>query len=129
MDHLLKKRVGINADDAEDSEVEPLVPMSGGKIAVHPQLIGMDPVVPVNGAGTLVICCSHLWLGDLNNDLLDWSSTPTSEMSEVLPVVVPFFVVGAVDGNDVAVDASSVAAAEAATGVAFFLFFFVLVVA
>ena len=71
MDHLLKKRVGINADDAEDSEVEPLVPMSGGKIAVHPQLIGTDPVVPVDGAGTLVICCNHLRLGDLNNDLLD----------------------------------------------------------
>ena len=55
MDHLLKKKVGIDADDAEDSEVEPLVPMSGGKIAVHPQLIRTDPVVPVDGAGTLVI--------------------------------------------------------------------------
>jgi hypothetical protein len=39
-----------------------------------------------------------------------------------LPVVLPFFMVGAVDGVGVAVDASSVAAAGAATGVAFFLF-------
>ena len=71
MDHLLEKKVGIDADDAEDSEVEPLVPMSGGEIAVHPQFVGADPVVPVDGAGTLVICCNHLRLGDLNNDLLD----------------------------------------------------------
>jgi len=46
-----------------------------------------------------------------------------------LPVVLPFFVVGAVDVVGVAVDASLVVAAGAATGVAFFLFFFVLVAA
>ena len=46
-----------------------------------------------------------------------------------LLVILPFFVVGAVDGVDVAVDASSVAAAGAATGVSFFLFFFVLAAA
>ena len=46
-----------------------------------------------------------------------------------LPVVLPFFVVGAVDGVDVAVDASLVAAAGAATRVSFFLFFFVLAAA
>jgi hypothetical protein len=47
----------------------------------------------------------------------------------ILPVVLPFFVVGAVDGVGVAVDASLVAATGAATGVAFFIFFFVLVAA
>jgi hypothetical protein len=46
-----------------------------------------------------------------------------------LPIVLPFFVVGAVEGIDVAVIASSVAAAGAATGVVFFLFFFVLAAA
>jgi hypothetical protein len=46
-----------------------------------------------------------------------------------LPVILPFFVVGAVDGVDVAVDALLVAAAGAATGVSFFLFFFVLAAA
>ena len=46
-----------------------------------------------------------------------------------LPVVLPFFVVEVVDGDDVAVDVLSVAAAGAATGVAFFLFFFVLTAA
>ena len=46
-----------------------------------------------------------------------------------LPVILPFFVVGAVDGVDIVVDASLVAAAGAATGVAFFLFFFVLAAA
>jgi hypothetical protein len=46
-----------------------------------------------------------------------------------LPIVLPFFVVVAVDDVDVAVDALSVAAVGAATGVAFFLFFFVLVAA
>ena len=46
-----------------------------------------------------------------------------------LSVVLPFFVVGVVDCVGVAVDASLVAAAGAATGVVFFLFFFVLVAA
>ena len=46
-----------------------------------------------------------------------------------LPVVLPFFAVGAVEGVGVAVNASSVAAAGAATGVAFFLFFFVVAAA
>jgi hypothetical protein len=75
MDHLLKKKVGIDADDAKDSEVEHLVPMSGGEIAVHPQFVGADPVVPVNGAGTLVICCHRPRLGDLDNDLFRWRTT------------------------------------------------------
>ena len=75
MDHLLKKKVGVDTDDAEDSEVETLVPMSGGEIAVHPQLVGADPVVLVNGAGTLVICCDHIQLGDLDNDLVRWRTT------------------------------------------------------
>jgi hypothetical protein len=46
-----------------------------------------------------------------------------------LPVVLPFFVAGAVVDAGVSVDALSVAAAGAASGVAFFLFFFVLVAA
>ena len=75
MGHLLKKKVGIDTDDAEDSEVEPLVPMSGGEIAVHPQFVGADPVVPVNVASTLVICRDRLWLGDLDNDLVRWRTT------------------------------------------------------
>jgi hypothetical protein len=78
MDDLLGKKVGIDTDDAEDSEVEPLVPMSGGKIVVHPQLIGADPVVPVDGAGTLVICRNRLRLGDLNNDSVRWRTPDLS---------------------------------------------------
>ena len=46
-----------------------------------------------------------------------------------LPVVLPVFAVGAGEGIDVAVNASLVAAAGAATWVVFFLLFFVLVVA
>ncbi len=46
-----------------------------------------------------------------------------------MPVVLPFFEVGAVEGVDIAVNALSVMAAGAATGVVFFLFFFVLVAA
>ena len=46
-----------------------------------------------------------------------------------LTVVLPFFAVGVVEGVYVAVDASLVAAARAATGVVFFLLFFVLAVA
>jgi len=43
-----------------------------------------------------------------------------------LSVVLPFFVVGVVEGIDVAADASSVVAARAAIGGVFFLLFFVL---
>jgi hypothetical protein len=39
-DDLLKKKVGVDANDAEDTEVEPLVPMFGAEIAVQLQLIG-----------------------------------------------------------------------------------------
>jgi hypothetical protein len=39
-DDLLKKKVGVDANDAEDTEVEPLVPMFGAEIAVQPQLVG-----------------------------------------------------------------------------------------
>ena len=39
-DNLLKKKVGVDANDAEDTEVEPLVPMFGAEIAVQPQLVG-----------------------------------------------------------------------------------------
>ena len=46
-----------------------------------------------------------------------------------LPVVLPFFVVGAVEGVDIAVNATLVAAAGAVTRVVFFLFFFVLAAA
>jgi hypothetical protein len=84
MEHLLEKKVGIDTDDAEDSEVEPLVPMSGGKIAVHPQLIGANHVVSVNGAGTLVICCNRLRLGNLNNDHVRWRTTGLVQLAEAL---------------------------------------------
>jgi hypothetical protein len=84
MDHLLEKKVGIDADDAEDSKVEPLVPTSGGKIAVHPQLIGANHVVSVDGAGTLVICCNRLRLGDLNNDRVRWRTTGLVQLAEAL---------------------------------------------
>jgi hypothetical protein len=84
MDDLLGKKVGIDADDAEDSEVEPLVPMSGGKIVVHPQLISADPVVLVDGAGTLVICRNRLRLGDLNNDSVRWRTTGLVQLAEAL---------------------------------------------
>ena len=84
MDHLLEKKVGIDADDAEDSEVEPLVPISGGEIADHPQFVGADPVVPVDGAGTLVICRDRLWLGNLDNDRVRWRTTGLVQMAETL---------------------------------------------
>ena len=84
MDDLLGKKVGIDADDAEDSEVEPLVPMSGGEIAVHPQVVGEDPVVSVDGAGTLVICRDRLWLGDLDNDSVWWRTTGLVQLAEAL---------------------------------------------
>ncbi len=61
---------GIVADDAKDSKVESLVQMFVGVIAVHPQLIGVDPVVPVDGASTLVICYNYLWLVYLYYDLV-----------------------------------------------------------
>ena len=69
-DDLLVKMVGVNTNDAEDSEVEPLCPILGGKIAVHPQLVGMDPVVSVNGAGAIVVLGDRLWLGNLDDDLV-----------------------------------------------------------
>jgi hypothetical protein len=56
MDHLLEKWVGINSNNAKDAEVDPLVPILGGKIAVHLQLVHTNPDVQVNGAGTLVMC-------------------------------------------------------------------------
>ena len=58
--------------------------MFGGEIAVHPQLAGADPVVPVNGAGTLVICCNLLWLGDLHNDRVWWRTTGLVQLAEAL---------------------------------------------
>jgi len=84
MDHLLIKKVGIDAGDAKDSVVEPLVLIFGGEIAVHPQLIGAKPVVPVNGAGTLVICHNRLRLGDLDNDLVRWCTTGHVQLAEAL---------------------------------------------
>ncbi len=65
-----RQRRQVDADDAKDSKIEPLVPMFGGEIAVHPQLIGADPVMPVDGAGALVVLCDCLWLGNLDNDLV-----------------------------------------------------------
>ncbi len=43
-----------------------------------------------------------------------------------LPVILPFFVAGAVEGVGVAIDALANAAAGAARAAAFFLFFFLL---
>jgi len=39
-DNLLEKKIGVDANDAEDTNVEPLVPMFGAEIAVQPQLVG-----------------------------------------------------------------------------------------
>jgi hypothetical protein len=50
MDNIGKK-VGINAGNAKDSGVEPLVPMFGGKIAVHPQYPDLCDRNPYNGGG------------------------------------------------------------------------------
>ena len=55
MDDLLEKKLGVDTNNAEDSEVEPPVPMSGGEIVVHPQLIGMNPVVSVDGVGAFAL--------------------------------------------------------------------------
>ncbi len=84
VDHLLKQKVGINADDADDFEAEPPVPMFCGKIAVHPQLIGADPFVPVNGPGTLVICLDCPRLGDLDNDRVWWRMIRLVQLAEAL---------------------------------------------
>ena len=62
-DDLLVKKVGVNANNAEDSEVEPLCPILCGKIVVHPQLVGTDPVVSVNGAGAIVVLGDCLLAG------------------------------------------------------------------
>jgi hypothetical protein len=70
MDNLLEKKLGVNADDARDSVVEPLVPMFGGEIAAHPQIVRVDPVVPADGACALVVLCDCLWLGNLDSDLV-----------------------------------------------------------
>ena len=51
----MEKKLGVDTNNAEDSEVEPPVPMSGGKIVVHPQLIGMNPVVSVDGVGAFAL--------------------------------------------------------------------------
>ena len=64
------KKVRIDANNAKDSKVEPPVSMSGGKNAVHLQLIGADPDVLVNDASTIKVLGICLWLGDLNNDLV-----------------------------------------------------------
>ncbi len=53
-------------------------------LSVHQQLVGTDPVVPVNGAGTLVICRDHLRLGDLDNDLVRWRMTGLVQLAEML---------------------------------------------
>jgi hypothetical protein len=89
MDDLLEKKVGINADNSEDSEVEPLVPMFGGKIAVHPQLVGADSVVPVDDAGALVELHNRPWLGDLDNDLVWWCPTGLDKLAEALAKDLP----------------------------------------
>ena len=44
--------------------------MFGGEIAVQPQLVGINSVVSVNGAGALVIICDRLWLGNLDDHLV-----------------------------------------------------------
>jgi len=40
VDDLLEKKIGVDANDAKDTNVEPLVPMFGAEIAVQPQLVG-----------------------------------------------------------------------------------------
>ncbi len=68
VDNPLEEKVGVDANDAEDAEVEPLGPILGAKIVVHPQLIRTDPVVPVNCASALVICRDGPRLGDMDDD-------------------------------------------------------------
>ncbi len=78
------KKVGVDADNAKDSEVDPLVPMFSGKIVVHPQLVSSDPVVPVNGAGALVVLGDRLWLGALDNDLVRRHSSGLVKLADAL---------------------------------------------
>ena len=66
----MEKEVGIDINDAEDTKVEPLVPMFCGEIAVQPQLVSTDPNVPVDCAGALLISLDRLWLGDHNDHLV-----------------------------------------------------------
>ncbi len=84
MDNLLEKKVGIDTDNAQDAKVEPLVPMFGGKIAVHPQLGDADPVVPVDGAGTLVMHLNGLWHIDVNDDLVRLCPAQLVQLAQVL---------------------------------------------
>jgi hypothetical protein len=69
-DDLLEKKEDVDANDAEDTEVEPLVPMFGAEFAVQPQLVGSNPVVPVDGAGALVLFCDRHGLGNLDDHLV-----------------------------------------------------------
>jgi hypothetical protein len=69
-DDLLKKEVSIDANNAQDTEVEPLVPMFRAEIAVQPQLVGADPVVSVDRAGALVISLNCLRLVNLDDHLV-----------------------------------------------------------
>ena len=75
-DNLLVKKVGVNANNAYDSEVEPLFPILGGEIVVHLQLVGTDPVVSVEGAGTIIVLGDCFWLmtlsGGARPDMFSW---------------------------------------------------------
>ena len=58
--------------------------MSSCKIAIHPQLIGADPVVPANGAGAIIVFLDRLWLGDLNYCLVRWRTIRLVQLAEAL---------------------------------------------
>jgi hypothetical protein len=58
--------------------------MFSGKIVVHPQLVSSDPVVPVNGAGALVVLGDRLWLGALDNDLVRRHSSGLVKLADAL---------------------------------------------
>ncbi len=51
IDDLLEKKLGVDTDDAKDSEVEPLASMFVGKIVVHPQYPNLWRLNPYGGGG------------------------------------------------------------------------------
>ncbi len=63
--------------------------MCGGKIVVHLQLIGVDPVVLFDGAGTLVVLCNFLQLGNLDNDLVQRRAAGFFQLAKLLGLAYP----------------------------------------
>ena len=68
MSQPLKNAVCIDAYDAEDAnKVDVLETILHGKIAVNPQFVCLNPVVPVDGAGASTLSHDNFWLSNLDD--------------------------------------------------------------